>query len=217
MNSRPETACDEEALVSAMQDAAVAYAYFDASDHLQFWNTAYEDLNFCIKDLIVPGASFPILLSALIVRGQIKIDDGLHGAWIKERLRARRFGATAFRNLSDGRTFLVQERRDAVGGTLGFWTDVTDLFAQNKLTPIETEIRGASGDLSDPGYQDLLRTKMQTIIGNLEIMRFGASGPDQCNLIDDGLNAARFITQTLDVSRRAPNAADVADSPRMEA
>lgn len=186
-------------LEAAMMSSSVAFAYFDRSDRLQLWNDAYEDLNFAIRPLIRTGAFFPDLLAELVVKGQIAF-EGDHRAWVDARLRARQLGRTAFRHLGDGRVFLVQERKDELGGTLGFWLDVSDLFQAGALRDAATPIAGAGPGLSGPGCQDLMRNQLQAIVGTLDLLRRNCD-PNMRPLIADALLAAETIRGCLDIYR----------------
>lgn len=183
----------------AMLSSPVAFSYFDPSDRLQLWNEAYANVNFRIRHMIRKGALFPDLLAELVVRGQIAI-EGDKQAWVDSRLRARQLGRTAFRHLTDGRVFLVQERKDEVGGTLGFWVDVSDLFRTGALHDTSKPIAGDRAGLSEPGYQDLIRSQLQTIVGTLELAR-RASVPEILPFVADARLAAETIREVLDICR----------------
>ena len=189
-------------LKTAFDASPVAFAYYDPGDRLRFWNHAYEDLNFAIRPLIREGAYFPDLLTELIVRGQIDIPGGDWTTWLHERVEIRRQGATAFRRLGDGRTFLVQERKDEIGGTLGFWLDITDFVAVGGLR-IEGggRIGGAAPTLGDHGLQDMIRTDLQVIMGNLELLRDPEAGEDRGALIDAAFVAGQAIANLLEDAR----------------
>ena len=102
----------------------------------------------------------------MIVRGQIAIAEDDYREWTCQRLAARRQGTTSFRSLANGQVYLVQERKDEIGGTLGFWLNVTDLFARGALKVATGGIGGTAPALSDHGLQDLIRTELQVMMGN---------------------------------------------------
>lgn len=189
---------EAERLYKAMEDAPVAFAYFDASDRLQLWNAAYVDLNFAIRDQVRHGAWFPDLLSELIIRGQIDIQPGQHADWIGERLRARRHGCTAFRTLSDGRTFLAQERRDAAGGTIGFWLDVSHHVAVEVFKPARVLCSLSGAGAEDPGLSDRVRGKLLGILGNLEFLEATTGSRISLAVIADASAAARDLRDLLE-------------------
>lgn len=186
-------------LDDVMSRSAVAFSYFDPADRLALWNEAYRELNFRIQGLIRKGALFRDLLAELVKHGQIAI-QGDPKAWIDARLRARQLGRTAFRHLTDGRVFVVQERKDEIGGTLGFWIDVSDLFRHGALHGDPTWAAEARSAPDSPGYQDLMRNQLQTIISNLELLRRELA-PEMHTFVADALLAAETIRACLTILR----------------
>lgn len=195
-----DAAADAAELQRTLQSASTAFSYFDSSDRLQYWNRAYEDLNFQIRPMIRKGALFPDLLAELVVRNQIRIEGSRH-EWVSERLAARRYGSTAFRALSDGRTFLVQERKDDVGGTLGFWVSVTDLVSAGALKGMPSHLGGIRHTLADQGQQLLLRDKLQTVISCLDVLRLGSTSAEDNCIIDQATSATQDLRELLDLLR----------------
>ena len=177
----------------ALHASPVAFAYFDPSDRLRLWNTAYEDLNFRIRPLIVEGAYFPDLLSELVVGGQIQIEEGREQEWIDRRLADRRNGITAMRELTDGRAFLVQERPDEIGGVLGFWLDVTELAQSGalRLSPVAADPSAAV----NKGATGQIRENLQTIVATLGLLKMGVDAAETD--LDCALDAARAIDDLL--------------------
>ena len=190
-------------LEQAMQHSPVAYAYFDAGDRLRHWNPAYEDLNFRIREHIRPGAYFPDLLTELVICGQIQIAGQTTAEWIDERLRARREGGLAFRHLSNGRVYLVQERKDEIGGTLGFWVNVSELMHLCTPAGLTGDVTAPPRELSDHGVQDRLRSELQIMQGNLELLGQEAGDIRTAALADEALQAGRVIAEILDTRRKS--------------
>lgn len=186
---------------AALEHAPMAFAYFDMSDRLRFWNRAYEDLNVQIRPLIKEGACFRDLLFALVRAGQIEIPDGDRKAWIAHRLERRRLGGLDFRNISDGRTFLCQESHDEMGGTLGVWLDVSHLFESDRTGLLDATLGRSYVDFFDPGCQNSVRDNLQTIVGALELLRETERSPGNMLMIDQGIEAAESISLSLDMAR----------------
>ncbi len=193
---------EAERLRSAMQASPVAFSYFDAQDRLVLWNAAYEELNFRIRHMIRKGATFPDLLAELVVNGQIEIEGNARD-WVDARLRARRMGRTAFRKISDGRTFLVQERRDEIGGTLGFWIDVSDLVLSGALRTVPTDFSSPDRQAQSGENLNLVRHQLATIISNLELLRETVD-PSMRPFLTDALTAATTITASLSPASSPP-------------
>lgn len=192
---------EAERLLSALENSLVAYAYFDASDRLVLWNRAYIRLNIRIRPLIRKGALFSDLLAELILRGQIEIPEAQREAWIAERLRLRRHGETAFRKLADGRTYLAQERKDELGGTLGFWLDVTDMFQHGAASSSEDMPLTVPCSLHEPGLQDRIRTRLQTVMLVLDYLKTSCERDSDAHAIVDAITAAKDISICLDKAR----------------
>lgn len=188
-------------LQAAMDGSAVAYAYFDPSDRLQHWNRAYEDLNFRVRGLIRKGVPFSDLLAELVVKRQIVIEDLSTSDWIEKRLQERRSGGLAFRRLSNGRVYLVQERKDEIGGTLGFWINVTRLVDGGLLGAALGEHSVPPGDVRDHGVQDRIRDQLQILQSNLELLSQDARDIPTASRVDQALQATRSITSILDTRR----------------
>lgn len=186
---------------AALDQSPMAFAYFDMSDRLRYWNRAYENLNYRIRELIRPGAYFPDLLSELVQKGQVDIPDGDTQAWIAHRLEQRRIGGIDFRKVSDGRTFLCQERHDDMGGTLGIWIDVSHLFGTDRLSELEDVVGRPEIDFFDPGCQNSLRENLQTMLSGLELLRETEQTPENALLVDQSLEAAEAMGLSLDFIR----------------
>lgn len=192
---------DTGRLNDVLDQSPIALSYFDMSDRLRYWNRAYEDLNYRIRPMIREGAYFPDLLTELVDKGQINIPEGEIRTWIDHRLELRRIGGIDFRRISDGRTFLCQERHDETGGILGVWIDVSHLFGTEHMRILETAIERPHADFSDPGYQNTLREHLQTILGALELLRTTDQRPENMLLIDQSLEAAEAMGLSLDHAR----------------
>ena len=188
-------------LERAMHRSPVAFAYFDGGDRLLYWNPAYEELNFRIRAFIKKGAYFPDLLTELVIHGQIDTGSQSTTDWIDDRLRARREGGLAFRRLSNGRVYLVQERKDEIGGTLGFWINVSELVHMQTLADVTEGVTAPPHDLADHGVQDRLREHLQIMQGNLELLCRDANDIRTASLADDALRAGREIIEVLNASR----------------
>lgn len=195
------TSLEAEKLWRALQHSSVAYSYFDSADRLVLWNKAYEDLNIRIAPLLRRGVLFSELLAELILRGQVRIPPGEQDVWISERVRARRYGKTSFRQLADGRTFLAQERKDAGGGTFGFWLNVTELFDAGAFKGATDLVDAAPTEFSDPGLQDMMRSKLQTVLMTLEHLAASPDCASERSVIEDAIAATVTMGACLDLGR----------------
>ena len=201
MRHRITTSQEAQDLHAALDRSPIAYAYFDMSDRLRFWNRAYEDLNFRIRHMICDGVPFSDLLAELVVMGQIDIPQGGQKDWIDHRLERRRQGGTDFRHLSDGRTFLVQERHDELGGTLGFWTDMTHLFLGGAFQKNQAAMAPIPPALCDHGCQNVMREHLQAVLAPLELLQATEYRPEILALVNEALTAVTRMTRVLDRER----------------
>ena len=106
-----DTTMPDIALGSAIDQSQIAFAYFDMSDRLRYWNRAYEDLNYRIKPMIQIGACFPDLLEELV---QARDRDVLHGdlgGLLTNRVGAGRL-ARALRGVFDLRVGALRDVLD---------------------------------------------------------------------------------------------------------
>ncbi|MEM7744184.1 MAG: hypothetical protein AAF409_10790 [Pseudomonadota bacterium] len=186
----------------ALHRSPVAFSYYDSADRLRFWNTAYEDVNFRVRPLIREGAYFPDLLAAVVAADQVDMGAEAQASWIEARMMQRRYGATAIRQLTDNRTFLVQERKDQLGGTLGFWLNISDLLEAGARMSPETVLAGADVPMDDHGPRVEIREHLQTLLGNLEMMQMATTDAEPGRLIDEAISAGRAIGRVVDHERR---------------
>lgn len=193
-----QAACSQR---KAMHRSAVAYAYYDAADRLRSWNPAYEDLNVAIRPLIRENAYFPDLLVALIAANQVDMCGEPKDSWIATRLKQRRYGSTAVRNLNKGRTFLVQERKDDVGGTSAFLFDISEMIRAGARMTAHTTMTGADPPLADPGPQVRIRSQLQTVLGNLELLQLSVTADEPSRLVQEALDAGLAIAAVVDQER----------------
>lgn len=192
---------EAQRLHDVLHNSEVAFSYFDADDRLLYWNDAYLKLNFKIQHLLTTGAYFPDLLTELVMAGQIDLPPHKVESWLSNRLALRREGLCALRRLSDGRIFLVQERKDSAQGTLGFWVDVTHLVDDGTLVPSEDAITRRLTQSLEPDCQHLLRTKLHTVLLTLETLKMAEVETDNAEAIDNALAAVDFMRGILDVER----------------
>ncbi|MEO1493809.1 MAG: PAS-domain containing protein [Pseudomonadota bacterium] len=193
---------EAERMNATLNKSEVAFSYFDSADKLLFWNDAYRRLNFRIRDLIRTGVQFQELLAALVAAKQIDIRGDVDD-WLKARLAARKYGHTALRSLTNGRTFLVQERKDEIGGTLGVWVDVTQLASIGSLVCDDQFPPRHSMPMSNVDVQNMLRDKLQTVLMTLEFIDVALVDRELAGPVSEAISAVECITVILDAERHA--------------
>jgi hypothetical protein len=193
---------EAERMNATLDKSEVAFSYFDSADRLLFWNDAYRRLNFLIQDRIRRGARFHDLLAALVAAGQIEITGSIDD-WLAARLAARKYGTTALRSLTNGRSFLVQERKDDIGGTLGVWVDISDVISTGSILSDEQLLRRTATPRPQIDVQNMLRDKLQTVLTTLEFIDVTLEDSDLSAPLSEAISAVECITVILDAERHA--------------
>lgn len=124
------TAIAWESLTEALNTLSEGFAYFDADDCLILCNHVYRNIYF--KDNVgfdfSAGTKFEDILRTGLKHGAYLDAIGREDEWLEERMTMHRTPSQSFaQQLSDGRWFLVNERRTSDGGYVGTRTDITAL------------------------------------------------------------------------------------------
>src|SRR5262249_10910009 len=123
------------------------FILWDADERLVTCNRRYCDLFGMSGDLMVPGRTFEDIVRAAVARGEYPEAAADPQAWIQERIRRHRSGASAFElQVADGRWLRITDRRTAEGGVVGIRADITE------RRRMETELRE-----SEARFRTLLR------------------------------------------------------------
>jgi PAS domain S-box-containing protein len=174
----------EARLRDAIDNLGEGFAIFDGEDRLVMCNRTYRAIYQASPDMLAPGARFEDLLRRSIQRGIHPAAAEDPEAWIAEHLRLRRAAAAPFEQLlGDGRCYKITERRTAEGGTVGAWTDITEIKNQEKaLRESETRLRERETSLraSESRYRRLMETIPDAVFttrdGKIEYVNGAALG-----------------------------------------
>ncbi len=142
-------------LRDAIESMNESFALFDADDRLVLANSRHEQAYAQGRPLFTPGARFEDIIRGGMALGQHPAARGHEEEWIAERLHRHRNPGAAFeQHLGDGRWEKISERRTSDGGTVGVWTDITDLKRQElRLREAEARARAAEERLREAiGY-----------------------------------------------------------------
>ena len=121
----------EQILRDAIDSISEAFALFDAEDRLVLCNEKFRTMHRDLAPHIVPGISYEQVIRASAEAGYVKEAAGRIDEWVAERLARHRNPSGPFEHpASDGRWWLVDERRTAGGGIVGIRTDITRLKEQ---------------------------------------------------------------------------------------
>ena len=136
VNARIEAAhADADAARTRLRDAIESlsdgFALFNAEDRLVMSNTAFAAMWPELADMIAEQPHFTAMIERLTER------TGTIGAmvaperWKQERLTRHRDTGTHVQLMADGRWLQINELRTSEGGTVGIYTDITSVKAED--------------------------------------------------------------------------------------
>jgi PAS domain-containing protein len=110
----------EQTLRDGIEGMSEAFAMFDAADRLVLCNEKYRAMHLELAPLIGPGVAFEEIIRASAEAGHIAEAIGRIEEWVAERM-ARHCNPTApfEHRLTNGRWWLIDERRTRDGGIVG--------------------------------------------------------------------------------------------------
>ena len=115
-------------MTDAIENISEAFSLYDGDDRLVVCNDKYRLLYPEIADQITPGTSFETIARHAAEHGYVKDAEDRVEDWLEERLAHRRdSGGPQLQQLSDGRWLLVSEHKTEDGGTVGVYSDITEL------------------------------------------------------------------------------------------
>ena len=138
-------------LNDAIECMSESFALFDADDRLVLANSRHRQAYAHGNPLFTPGIRFEDIIRGGIALGQHPEARGREEEWVAERLRRHRNPDQPFeQHLGDERWEKISERRTSDGGTVGVWTDITDLKRQElQLRAAEARARAAEQRLRE--------------------------------------------------------------------
>jgi PAS domain S-box-containing protein len=121
----------EQLLRDGIEGMSEAFALFDAADRLVLCNEKYRAMHMELAPLIGPGVAFEEIIRASAEAGHFADAIGRIDQWVAERMARHRDPGSPFEHrLTNGRWWLIDERRTRDGGTVGVRTDITTLKQQ---------------------------------------------------------------------------------------
>lgn len=140
-----ELARTRDRLVDAIESMSEAFAYYDADDRLQLFNTKYRAWHPISAPVIEVGRTYKEILQYGAARGEYVDAIGREREWVGERLRWRRThkDEPLEIELDGGRWLRIQERPTADGGMVGLRADITQIKQrEQRLRESEERYRG---------------------------------------------------------------------------
>ncbi len=136
INAKIEAArADADAARARLRDAIESlsdgFALFDAQDRLVMWNTAFLKLWPEFADMVAQQPQFSDMIERLTRRGGTIGSLISPERWKQERLARHRDTGSHVQLMADGRWLQINELRTSEGGTVGIYTDITSVKAED--------------------------------------------------------------------------------------
>jgi signal transduction histidine kinase/DNA-binding response OmpR family regulator/PAS domain-containing protein len=127
-------------LADALESISEGFFLFDADDRMVLSNSRYRDLYPGMADVYQPGLGFEQMIRTVAERTIVTDAVTRPQEWVDERLaRHRNPGEPFLQPQRDGRWIQISERKTQDGGTVGVFTDVTELKRAEEALREKTE------------------------------------------------------------------------------
>jgi signal transduction histidine kinase/DNA-binding response OmpR family regulator len=207
-------------LTDALESISEGFFLYDADDRMVLCNTRYRELYPAMADVYRPGLPFEEMVRTVAARGVVADAVERPEEWIAQRLAQHRNpGGPMLHPQSDGRWIQVSERKTHDGGTVGVFTDVTELKRrEQELAAARDEAMRATQAKSQflASMSHELRTPLNAIIGYSEMLHEEAQDlgqdsflPDLVKIREAGRHLLSLINDILDLSKIEAGKMDV--------
>ncbi|HTE96816.1 MAG TPA: PAS-domain containing protein, partial [Bradyrhizobium sp.] len=145
-------------LTDALGSISEGFVLFDADDRMVLCNSRFRELYPGLADLMRPGLEFEHLIKTVAERGIVADAVARPQEWVEQRLARHRNPRGPFLHHQwDGRWIQISERKTRDGGTVGVFTDVTELkwreeelaAARDKATEAQRRLVDAIESISE--------------------------------------------------------------------
>jgi PAS domain S-box-containing protein len=159
----------ERRLAEAIESISEGFVCYDGEDRLVICNSCYRNLLYPGLEIdLSVGTTFESVIRRAAERGYIKDAEGHVEEWIADRLRQHRNpGEPQVQRRGDGRWVMVSERRTEDGGTVGVYSDITELKQREQdLTEKSNALAALSSKLAKylaPQVYDSIFTGQQDV------------------------------------------------------
>lgn len=118
-------------LRDGIESLSDGFALFDAEDRLVMCNTAFLDIWPELRAIVEDRPRFDEMVELLAGHGSTLGSLVAPERWKQERLERHRRGGAHVQLLADGRWLQISELRTSEGGTVGIYTDITSVKAED--------------------------------------------------------------------------------------
>jgi PAS domain S-box-containing protein len=127
-DARDEATAARRRLTDALESISEGFFLYDADDRMVLCNSRYRELYPGMADVYRPGLQFEEMLRMVVERGIVADAVERPEEWVERRLAQHRNPGEPFlQPQRDGRWIQISERKTRDGGTVGVFTDVTEL------------------------------------------------------------------------------------------
>ncbi|HEX6111770.1 MAG TPA: response regulator [Geminicoccaceae bacterium] len=207
-------------LTDALETSSQGFFLFDADDRMVLCNSRYRELYPGFADIIEPGVTFEHIIRTVAERGIVADAVERPEEWIAQRMAQHRNpSGPLLHPQSDGRWIQISERKTQDGGTVGAFTDVTELKRREQEVAAARDeamraTRAKSHFLASMSHE--LRTPLNAIIGYSEMLQEEAEDlgqdrflPDLMKIREAGKHLLSLINDVLDLSKIEAGKMDV--------
>jgi adenylate cyclase len=219
-DARDEAMQARRRLTDALESISEGFFIYDADDRMVLCNSRYRELYPGMADVYRPGLGFEEMLRTVVERGIVADAVQRPQEWLERRLAQHRNpSGPLLHPQSDGRWIQINERKIQDGGTVGVFTDVTELKRrEDEVAAARDEAMQATQAKSQflASMSHELRTPLNAIIGYSEMLHEEAEALGQDAFLPDlekiqgaGRHLLDLINNILDLSKIEAGKMDV--------
>ncbi|MCC2662124.1 MAG: two-component hybrid sensor and regulator [Geminicoccaceae bacterium] len=219
-DARDEATAARRRLTDALESISEGFFLYDADDRMVLCNSRYRDLYPGMADVYKPGLQFEQMVRTVAERSIVADAVARPQEWVEERIARHRQPSGAFlQPQRDGRWIQISERKTQDGGTVGVFTDVTELKRrEEEVAAARDEAMQATQAKSQflASMSHELRTPLNAIIGYSEMLYEEAEDrghlgflPDLEKIREAGKHLLSLINAVLDLSKIEAGKMDV--------